>query len=67
MPAGKTLAANEKPLASDINTMMQWGVAASIPATADVTAGGFYWETDTNLLKQENGGSWITLIGFGDG
>lgn len=67
MAAGKTLAQNEKILASDVNTMMQWGLAANIPATEDVTAGGFYYETDAKLLKQENNGAWVTLVGFGDG
>lgn len=61
MAVGKTLAANEQPLASDINTMFQWGTAAARPATGDVTAGAFYYETDTKLLKQEQNGSWVTM------
>lgn len=61
MAAGKTLAANEQPLASDINTIFQWGTFAARPATGDVTAGSFYYTTDTFILYQEQNGSWVGL------
>jgi len=61
MAVGKTLAANERPLASDINTIFQWGLAANIPDTGDVTAGSFYYTTDTKILYQEQNGAWVGL------
>lgn len=54
----KTLAANEKPLASDINNIFKSGTSGTRPATADVIAGAFYYETDTKLLYQERAGDW---------
>lgn len=63
MPAGKTLAANERPLASDINTICQSGTLAARPATEDVTAGSLYYVTDSEpkVLYQEQNGSWVAL------
>jgi len=61
MAAGKTLAQNERILASDVNTIFQWGTLATRPATGDVTAGSFYYTTDTKILYQEQNGSWVGL------
>lgn len=61
MAAGKTLAANERPLASDINTIFQWGTLAARPITDNVTAGSLYYTTDTKILYQEQNGSWVGL------
>jgi len=61
MAAGKTLAQNEQPLASDINTVFQWGTLAARPVTGGVTAGSFYYTTDTKILYQEQNGSWVGL------
>ena len=61
MAAGKTLAANERILASDVNTIFQWGTLAARPATGDVTAGSLYYTTDTKLLYQEQNGAWVGL------
>lgn len=63
MAAGKTLAVGEQALAADMNTIGQWGLAANIPATGDVVAGSFYYETDTKLLKQEQNGVWVDISG----
>lgn len=59
MPAGKTLAANEQALASDIMSMLGYGLASGLPATAAVVRDSFYWETDTKILKQEHNGTWV--------
>lgn len=59
MAVGKTLEINKQALAADINSMLQYGAAAAIPATGDVVAGSFYFETDTGILKQEQSGSWV--------
>ena len=61
MAAGKTLAQNEKPLASDVNNIFMSGASGVRPATGDVTAGALYYETDTKLLYQEQAGSWVGL------
>lgn len=61
MAAGKTLVQNEKILASDINTIFQWGTFAARPATGDVTAGSLYYTTDTKVLYQEQNGAWVGL------
>jgi len=61
MPAGKNLAADEQPLASDINTIFQWGTIGARPATENVTAGSLYYTTDTHILYQEQNGSWVGL------
>lgn len=63
MAAGKTLETNKTGFASDMNTIGQWGLATNIPATGDVVAGSFYYETDTKLLKQEQNGSWVDISG----
>lgn len=56
---GKTLAQNEQPLASDINTIFQWGTIGARPATEDVLTGSFYVTTDTHILYQEQNGVWV--------
>lgn len=61
MAAGKTLVKNEQPLASDINTIFQWGTIGARPITDDVTAGSFYYTTDTQVLYQEQNGTWKGL------
>ena len=61
MAAGKTLAQNEKILISDINTIFQWGTLGDRPLTDDVTAGSFYYTTDTFILYQEQNGTWKGL------
>ncbi len=37
------------------------GVAADIPAAADLPEGSLYFETDSKLLKQVQSGAWATL------
>jgi uncharacterized protein YhdP len=37
------------------------GLAAAIPAAADLPAGSLYYETDTQLTKQVAGGAWQTI------
>ena len=37
------------------------GLAANIPAAADLPNGSLYFETDTNLLKQIQSGAWATI------
>lgn len=61
MAAGKTLVQNEKILASDINTIFQWGTLVARPATGNVTAGSFYYTIDTKILYQEQNGTWKGL------
>lgn len=62
MAVGKTVQVNEQALASDINKMAGWGVAAARPATGDVLAGSFYFSTDTNVLEQEQNGAWVAVL-----
>ncbi len=40
------------------------GTAANIPAAADLPDGSLYYATDTQVLKQVSGGSWIVLTGI---
>ena len=63
MAAGKTLGTNTEALASDMNTIGQWGTHAARPATGSVVAGSFYYETDTKKLFQEQNGSWVDVSG----
>lgn len=37
------------------------GLAANIPAAADMPEGSLYFETDTKLLKQVQSAAWVTL------
>jgi len=37
------------------------GVAANIPAAADLPEGSLYYETDTYLLKQVQSGAWVCI------
>lgn len=60
--AGKTLETNQPGLASDMNTIGQWGLAAAIPAIEDVVAGSFYYETDTKKLRQAQN-VWVDISG----
>lgn len=58
---GKTIAANDQALASDILSIIGYGLAANIPAAAAVLVDSFYWESDTKILKQEQAGVWAEI------
>jgi hypothetical protein len=38
------------------------GTAGAIPAAANLPNGSIYFETDTGLLKQVQGGAWVNII-----
>lgn len=58
---GKTIVPNDQALASDILSMLNYGLAANIPAAADVLVDSLYYETDTKILKQEQAGVWVEI------
>ena len=61
MPPGKTLAANEQALASDIMSMLNYGLEANIPAEEDVVRDSLYCATNTKILWQEHNGTWTEI------
>jgi hypothetical protein len=46
---------------STLQTVVSRGTAASRPASASVPVGSVYFETDTQLLKRNNGSTWDSM------
>lgn len=58
---GITIAPNDQALASDVLSILNYGLAANIPAAAAVLVDSLYYETDTKILKQEQAGVWAEI------
>jgi len=58
---GKTIVGNDQALASDILTILGYGLSGNIPAAATVLVDSLYYETDTKILKQEQAGAWAEI------